>query len=104
MYIYNRQFSPAVRLTPYRDRFLVFGVGETGAFSPSCDPAIVTPAFSATEKTTLVSLLSPKESDLAIRWNRDRHPTKSGIDPDHIAIDLARYVDFATVRAAIQQS
>ncbi|HZI48751.1 MAG TPA: hypothetical protein VFD75_13215 [Pyrinomonadaceae bacterium] len=111
MYIYNRPVSPSVRLVRspppcYRDRFEreAFGISETGAFSPSCDPVTATPAFSAQEKTTLVSLLSPKDSDNAIRWNRDRHPTKSGIDPAHIAIDLARYVDFAAVSAAIQQS
>jgi len=111
MYIYNRNLSPTVRLIPrplfpYTARFVrgAFGLAETGPFSPSCDPVIATPAFSATEKTTLVSLLSPNESDVAIRWNRDRHPTKSGIDPNHIEIDLARYVDFAAVRTAIQQS
>jgi len=104
MYIYNRNLSPSARLIPRRFARMAYGISEPGTFSPSCDPVIATPAFSATQKTTLVTLLSPKESDVAIKWNRDRHPSKSGIDPDHIAIDLARYVDFATVRNAIQQS
>src|SRR5262249_21759069 len=47
---------------------------------------------------------SPSESIQAIRWNRERHPAKSGARPEDITIDLARYVDFAAVRAAIQQS
>ena len=104
MYIYNRNISPGVQLVPRRFARIAYGISETGTFSPSCDPVIATPAFSATQNTTLVSLLSPKDSDLAIRWNKDRHASKSGIDPDHIAIDLARYVDFAAVRNAIQQS
>jgi len=104
MYIYNRNISPGVQLIPRRFAHIAYGISETGTFSPSCDPVIATPAFSATQKTTLVSLLSPKDSDLAIRWNKDRHASKSGIDPDHIGIDLARYVDFAAVRNAIQQS
>src|SRR5690349_19660839 len=111
MYIYNRPVSPSVRLVRspppcYRDRFAreAFGISETGAFSPSCDPVTATPAFSAQEKTTLVSLLSPKDNDNAIRGNRDRHPTQTGRDPDHIANDLDRYVNYEAESAAIQQS
>jgi hypothetical protein len=89
----------------YPDRLArsLFGEG-VGSFSPACDSTVATPAFSATEKSKLTKLLSVKESTQVIKWNRERHPGKSGIRPEDIVTDLARYVDFAVVRAAIQNS
>src|SRR5262245_56497859 len=82
-----------------------FGRGETNeSFSPACDSSVATPSFSAAERGKLTSLLSPSQSIQAIRWNRERHPAKSGVRLEDIVLELARYVDFAAVRAAIQQS
>jgi hypothetical protein len=80
------------------------GNGGTGSFSPACDRSVATPAFSAAEQSKLTNLLSPKESTQAIKWNRERHPAKSGVRFEDIVTDLARYVDFPAVRAAIQKS
>jgi hypothetical protein len=97
----------AQRNAYYPDRVLggFLGRGETNAsFSPACDSSVATPGFSAAERGKLTSILSPSQSTQAIRWNRERHPAKSGVRLEDIVLDLARYVDFAAVRAAIQKS
>src|SRR5262249_879900 len=91
----------------YPDRVLggFLGRGETrDSFSAACDSSVATPGFSAAERGKLTSLLSPSQRNQAIRWNRERHPAKSGVRIEDIVRDLARYVDFAAVRAAIQKS
>src|SRR4029453_10315790 len=107
MYIYNRRFSnsqyqpgghaitskSSLSNSHYPDRVVrrFLGNGGTGAFSPACDPSVATPGFSTAERRKLTSLLSPSESTQAIRWNRERHPAKSGARPEDITIHLARY-------------
>lgn len=120
MYIYDRRFSNSQNHSSvqpgtlrsslgnfhYADRVArsFFGNGGTGSFSPACDRSVATPAFSAAEQRKLTNLLSPKESTQAIKWNRERHPAKSGVRFEDIVTDLARYVNFPAVRAAIQKS
>lgn len=87
----------------YRELSGFLGNGATGSFSPVCDPSVATPGFSATERTQLVSLLSPAQSAKASQWNRQTHPGRSDIRPEDIVTDLARYVDFSAVRGAIVQ-
>jgi hypothetical protein len=97
----------AQRNTYYPDRVLDGFLGREAtneSFSPACDSSVATPGFSATERGKLTSLLSPSQSTQAIRWNRERHPAKSGVRLEDIVLDLARYVDFAAVRTAIQKS
>ncbi|HEX8244259.1 MAG TPA: hypothetical protein VF541_12200, partial [Longimicrobium sp.] len=45
-----------------------------------------------------VPLLDREASAAACRWNQRTHPTVSGVDPEHIRTDLARYVNFAHVQ------
>ena len=116
MYIYDRPKHPqsashravsssSVGNFYFRDRLVSGYLGNgSGPFSPACDRSVATPSFSAAERATLAPLLSPSQSATAIRWNRGRHPAKSGVRPEDIVTDLSRYVDFAAVRTAIQQS
>ena len=112
MYIYDRQ-SPDARAGyqrsslgnfhyPYRVTSNFFG--DPGTFSPVCDQTVATPAFSVAEQSKLTSLLSPSDSAQAIKWNRERHPAKSGIRFEDIVTDLNRYVDFGLIRSAIEKS
>ena len=120
MYIYDRKWSglqslpkeqpitswPVQRNAYYPDRAVDGFLGRGGtndSFSPSCDRSISTPGFPAAERRRLTTLLSPSQSAQAIRWNRERHPAKSDVRPEHITIDLTRYVDFDAVREAIRQ-
>jgi hypothetical protein len=120
MYIYDHQVSKARSLLqeqPITSRSaqrhayhaergigVHWRLGETNdSFSPSCDRSAATPAFPATERRKLTSLLSSSQSAQAIRWNRERHPAKSGVRPEDIIMDLGRYVDFDAVREAIRQ-
>jgi hypothetical protein len=121
MYIYDRKWSglqslvkqqpitsgPVQRNAYYLDRVVDGFLGRGGtndSFSPACDSSVATPGFSAAERGKLTRLLSPSQSTQAIRWNRERHPAQSGARLEDVVIDLARYVDFAAVRAAIQKS
>ena len=110
MYIYDRSFSKYQPLGNFRypDPFLRGFLGEapttSSSCSPACDSTVATPAFSAAEQRKLTNLLSPKESDQAIKWNRERHPAKSGVRFEDIIKDLNRYVDFGLIRAAIEKS
>ena len=109
MYIYEPQLSNS--RTGYQHFSLgnfQYGyhgyLGDPNTFSPVCDSTVATPAFSTAEQSKLTSLLSPTESAQAIKWNRDRHPSKSGIRFDDIVTDLNRYVDFGLIRKAIENS
>jgi hypothetical protein len=120
MYIYDRRFSNSQYQSgvhpgpsysslgnfhyPYRVARSFLGDGGTGSCSPACDSTVATPAFSVAERSKLTNLLSPSESTQVIKWNRERHPAKSGVRFEDIVTDLTRYVDFAAVRAAIQKS
>ncbi len=120
MYIYDRKLSGVqspLEEQPIASRFAqrnayssdramsgFLGRGGTNdSFSPSCDRSVATPGFPAAERRRLTSLLSSSQSAQAIRWNRERHPARSGVRPEDITIDLARYVDFDAVREAIRQ-
>jgi hypothetical protein len=108
---FQRQEQPITsQLAQYNAHHLDRGIsgflgraGTSGLFSPACDRSVATPSFSAIEQRKLVTLLSPSQNTQAMRWNRERHPAKSGIRPEDIAIDLMRYVDFDAVREAIRQ-
>jgi len=95
MYIYEQRRN-------YPERFNLSFLGEpAGSFSPAADSSVATPAFSAAERSKLTTLLTPTQSEEAIKWNRAQHPAKSGVRFQDIVTDLTRYVDFGAVRAAI---
>src|SRR5262245_28647107 len=95
MYIYDQPVS-------YPERLNLSFLGEPpGSFSTAADSSVATPAFSVAERSKLTTLLTPKESDEAIKWNRAQHPAKSGVNFKDIITDLARYVSFPAIRAAI---
>lgn len=119
MYIYDRQLSDLPYPSERRFGISTTSVGNyhyparvvrsflgdgPDSFSPACDQTVATPAFSATERSKLATLLSPAQSTKAIKWNRERHPAKSGVRFEDVVTDLTRYVDFAAVRTAIQNS
>jgi hypothetical protein len=116
VYIYDNRFSNPQYLQPPHASRSTLGnfqylppvalgfFGGPGRFSPACDQTAATPAFTATEQSKLVNLLSPSESANAIKWNRDRHPAKSGVKFDEIVTDLSRYIDFGAIRRAIEKS
>ena len=108
MYIYEPQLSDLrVGHQPSalgNFHYTYHGLGEPGTFSPACDSTVATPAFSTAEQSKLGSLLSPTESAQAIKWNRERHPSKSGVRFEDIVTDLNRYVDFGLIRKAIENS
>ncbi len=72
--------------------------------SPNADVGVAVPPFCALTRLAMpVPLLSARSSADAVTWNLRHHPRTSGIDPDHIRTDLARYVNLAIVTASIQR-
>lgn len=72
--------------------------------SVSIDTAAAVPAFSSAERVRLLSpLLDVRHNADAIRWNRARHPSVSGVQVAEIRRALARYVDLGAVRTAIRR-
>ena len=70
--------------------------------SPSADATVAVPPFGAVERLRIPApVLSAAQSANAIRWNSSNHPTNSGVDPNHIRMDLARYVSPTAVSLAI---
>jgi hypothetical protein len=70
--------------------------------SPSADATVAVPPFGAVERLRMpVPVLNAAQSANAISWNRSNHPTISGVDPNHIRMDLARYVSPTAVSLAI---
>jgi LAS superfamily LD-carboxypeptidase LdcB len=70
--------------------------------SPSADATVAVPPFGAVERLRIpVPVLNAAQSANAIAWNRSNHPTTSGVDPNHIRMDLARYVSPTAVSLAI---
>lgn len=73
------------------------------AYSPACDASVAVPAFSAANRARASAMLLHREANAAaMRWNQSRHPRVSGVDPEHIRTDLARYVDLEAVARRIR--
>jgi hypothetical protein len=70
--------------------------------SASADITVAVPAFGALERVKIpVPVLNAAQSASAIRWNTNNHPGTSGVDPNHIRTDLARYISPTAVAVAI---
>lgn len=77
---------------------------EQAAESPPTavpDPLLAVPSFSAQARAIVSPLLTPAESQAAIRWNARRHPAASGLEPADLLVALQQYVDLAAVQSAI---
>ncbi len=73
----------------------------TTSFSIIPDSLLAVPAFLPTKRATLGKLLTPGRSRAAMRWNAEKHPRQSGVDPDSILAALQSYVDPAAINTAI---
>ncbi|MEO8151361.1 MAG: type VI secretion system tube protein TssD [Bacteroidia bacterium] len=69
--------------------------------SPSCDLSIAVTQFEPLQRIKIdVDVLSPLKNKKAIEWNTTVFK-KLNIDPQHVLIDLQRYVDLATIKQTI---
>ena len=72
--------------------------------SPNADVSVAVPPFCALTRLAMPApLLSARGSADAVTWNQRHHPRISGIDPNHVRTDIARYVNLAIVTAGIQR-
>ncbi|MGH7335540.1 MAG: hypothetical protein ACREKS_22900 [Candidatus Rokuibacteriota bacterium] len=70
--------------------------------SPNTDSSVAVPPFCTLTRVAMpVPLLSARASADAVTWNQRHHARTSGIDPNHIRTDLARYVNLVIVSASI---
>jgi hypothetical protein len=73
----------------------------TTSFPITPDSLLAVPKFLPAKRATLGKLLTPAESMAAIRWNAEKHPIKSGVDPASILAVLEGYVDLSAINDAI---
>lgn len=73
----------------------------TTSFPIITDSLLAVPAFLPAKRATVGKLLTPAQSRAALRWNAEKHPRQSGVDPDSILAALQSYVDPAAIHDTI---
>jgi hypothetical protein len=74
-----------------------------GSASAAADQSVAVPPFNFITRLSMpVPLLSAASNADALRWNNRNHPTTSGVSPNDIRTDIARYVNLTAIGAAIQ--
>ena len=73
------------------------------SYSSLSDPRLAVAPFDLRQRLRAPAALLDRDANAAAcRWNQHNHPAVSGVAPEHIRADLARYVSFPQIQRLIR--